>query len=122
MGAVHEFANEDNNISVAPLVVGAANLPNLIVSQVVAPAQAVIGQGFTMSYTVTNAGTGDVPPRQGTWLDNIYLSKDQFLDVSTDLYLGQVVHTGGLAMNQSYTVSETYNIPAESSGRTTFSC
>ncbi len=110
-GMVHEFANEDNNIAVAPLTVNAVPLPDLQVTSVTGPQQILVGQGFTVNYTVTNTGPGDVPAPQGTWYDSIYLSADKYLDVNSDIHLGDFVRRGGLASGASYSVSQSYSLP-----------
>ena len=64
-----------------------------------------LGETFALSYTVTNAGAGDVPATQSDWLERIYFSADQFLDPSADRYVDEIRHTGALAAGQSYTVT-----------------
>ncbi len=50
-------------------------LPDLVVSDVQAPATAVSGQTVTVSWKVTNAGPGKTLPGQ-TWRDGIYFALD----------------------------------------------
>ena len=45
---------------------------------------------------MTNLG-GDTVPTQPKWDDLIYLSRDEFLDLRADRYMGMNVHTDGLA-------------------------
>ena len=110
-GMVHEFADEDNNLAVAPLTVNPVPLPNLQVTTVTGPQQVMVGQGFTVNYTVQNTGLGDVPADEGIWTDSVYLSADQYLDVNSDIHLGDVQHIGGLAAGASYNVSKSYSLP-----------
>ncbi len=110
-GMVHEFANEDNNIAVAPMTVNPVPLPDLQVTSVTAPQQILVGQGFTVNYTVTNTGPGDVPAAQGTWVDSIYLSADKYLDVNSDIHLGDFQHLGGLVSGDSYSVTKSFSLP-----------
>ncbi len=70
-----------------------------------------MGQDFEITYTVTNLG-GDTVPTQPKWDDLIYLSRDEFLDLRADRYLGLNGHTGGLAAGSSYTLSKTFRAPA----------
>ncbi|WP_346949757.1 putative Ig domain-containing protein, partial [Dyella sp.] len=100
-GAVLEFQNEGNNVSSIALPITLATPPDLQVSLVSAPASVVAGQSFSVDYHVTNAG-GDTPSDQGQWNDLIYLSRDRFLDVNQDRYLGYLGHSGGLAAGGGY--------------------
>ena len=52
-----------------------------------------VGQAFSVTYTVSNIGSGPVPADEATWPDNIYLSLDQYLDVETAIFLGSIKHT-----------------------------
>ncbi|MCE5334113.1 MAG: tandem-95 repeat protein [Desulfobacteraceae bacterium] len=78
-----------------------------------APADALSGQPFSLTWTVQNDGdsTGD-----RKWYDTIYLSRDQVFDPLTDQYLGYQYHTGGLAKGESYTATSEFNVPAGLSG------
>ncbi|MCY2955084.1 MAG: hypothetical protein NTU53_24415 [Planctomycetota bacterium] len=111
MALVHEFAQENNNVLVSALTVTLANTPDLRVTDVAAPVHATVGKGFELTYQVTNLGQGLVPDRQNQWTDYIYLSRDKYLDVRSDPYVGSVTHTGALAVNQSYTVTQTWGLP-----------
>ena len=69
--------------------------PDLQVTSVIAagpdpsqPGHVQTGQNYTVTYTVTNAGAGDTPARQSSWVDWIFLSRDPILD-SGDTYLGR---------------------------------
>ena len=66
-----------------------------------------------MNYTVKNAGSSDTPASQSEWTDLIYLSRDTFLDLSVDRYLGSVDHTGGLASGASYQASQSVRTPSD---------
>jgi hypothetical protein len=85
--------------------VTAGPVADLAVSNVSAPATVTAGGTLPVSWTVTNNGadTGNVPI-----VDAVYLSFDQVFD-PTDLYLGSVTTTGGLAAGKSYTQSS--NLP-----------
>ena len=60
------------------------------------------GQAFDLSYTVVNTGGAGTPSSESEWDDYFYLSRDKFLDVRADRYLGYVRHTGGLDAGGSY--------------------
>ena len=57
------------------------------------------------SYTVTNQG-GDAPPTMQVWDDQVYLSRDKFLDPRAARYVGTVHHETGLAAGGSYTMND----------------
>lgn len=95
------FQGEGNNIARIALPITLATPPDLQVASVSAPDAVLAGQSFTVSYRVVNAG-GATPSDQTNWNDLIYLSKDRFLDVNQDRYLGYVQHNGGLAADGSY--------------------
>jgi YD repeat-containing protein len=122
LGRVGEYQGEGNNITAAPLSVILTIPPDLQVSSVTAvgpdpsrPDHVQTGQDYTITYTVTDAGAGDTPPRQGTWEDWIFLSRDPILD-NGDIYLGQETHSGGLKAGQSYTVTESFKATRNLSG------
>jgi hypothetical protein len=109
LARVGEYQGEGNNITSAFMPVILSTPPDLQVTAVNAqghvtsqPTHILTGSLFDVSYTVSNLGAGPTPPRQNTWRDQIYLSRDQFLDRNTDRYLGEVSHTGGLNPADSY--------------------
>ena len=109
--ALNEYAGTAPNATIVPLHVNPVPLPDLVVSSVTSDAHVLVGQQFSVTWTVTNVGAGAVPDLQSTWQDYIYLSLDQFLDVRSDPFLGSVQHVGALQPNGSYTVTRTYTVP-----------
>jgi hypothetical protein len=75
-----------------------ASRPALVASEVSGPASVTAGHDTTISWTVSNEGTG---PAQGTWVDSVWLSLDDTWDIG-DRLLGEVVRTGPLAPGDSY--------------------
>jgi len=57
------------------LVVAPLPLPDLVVSNVVAPTQVIAGSTFNVSYTVTNLGAGAT--LVDTWTDSVWLTRDK---------------------------------------------
>lgn len=100
-GAVLEFRDEGNNVASLALPITLATPPDLQVAQVTAPVSVIAGQKFDVDYSVLNAG-GSTPGGQTSWNDLIYLSRDRFLDVNQDRYLGYLSHSGGLAAGGTY--------------------
>lgn len=114
-GTVLEFQDEGNNVTSIDLPIVLATPPDLQVAEVTAPASVLAGQNFTVTYRVVNQG-GDTPSDQTSWNDLIYLSKDRFLDVNQDRYLGYIAHNGGLAASGSYGGSLTVTAPRNLEG------
>ncbi|RMG35700.1 MAG: LEPR-XLL domain-containing protein, partial [Gammaproteobacteria bacterium] len=111
-GAVREFQGEGNNTTAQAVTLSAYNPPNLQVTSLDASLRAVRGQAFDISYTVTNQG-GAVPFQQEKWDDLVYLSRDAFLDLKADRFLGSIRHVGGLGAGESYEVSRSYTVPTD---------
>ncbi len=110
MGYVHEFLDEGNDIIATPMDITRADTPDLVVSDVTPPTHAVVGRGFELTFEVTNAG-GVVPDTQTRWTDRIYLSRDEYLDIRSDHYVGSVTREGVLDAGESYAVTGTWNVP-----------
>ena len=85
-------------------------------TQVTIPQRVNVGQQLDVSWQVTNEGTGDTPARQDVWSDRVYLSRDEFLDLDADRYLGDYWHGGGLASGQSYSAQASFRVPNGFSG------
>lgn len=113
---VVENPNENNNDRFAAnaTVVSLTPVADLAVTVVDAPETAVSGRNLSIGWTVQNlnaAATGDV-----SWFDTLYLSLDQILDRTADLFLGYVEHLGGLGASGSYSQSVTFSIPGGVAG------
>jgi large repetitive protein len=89
-------SNETNNDLAVPIIV---TRPDLVPTNLTAPATAAHGQAINVSWTITNQGIG---PAAGGWADRLLLSSNSTFD-SGDVTLVQVGHTGGLAAGSSYT-------------------
>jgi RHS repeat-associated protein len=83
-------------------------IPDLVLSSVDAPAEAVSGQAFNLSWTVRNDGD---PTGNRYWYDAVYLSRDQYYDRYNDTYLGYKYHFGGLNTGGEYTANEDFTVP-----------
>ena len=113
---VMEFQDEGNNITAAPLEVVLSTPPDLEVTEVVVPERVTAGQNFDVQYTVTNTGSGPTPAKHNRWDDLIYLSRDEFLDLSSDRFLGHQLHSGVLAAGAGYDVTRTFKAPTDLDG------
>ncbi|MCM8597201.1 MAG: putative Ig domain-containing protein, partial [Candidatus Accumulibacter sp.] len=114
-GAVREFRDEGNNEASAALRVLLATPPDLQVAAVEAPANVLAGQTFTVHWQVVNAG-GDTPGDQSAWNDLVFLSRDRFLDLRQDHYLGYLAHDGRLAAGERYDAALTVSAPRDLAG------
>ena len=110
-GVVHEYQDEANNLTAEALPVTLAQPPDLQVTVLEVPPRATTGQEFDLTYEVTNLG-GATPSTQDRWDDLIYLSRDEFLDLAADRYLGFVEHEEGLAGSGKYIVDTSMPLPA----------
>ncbi|MCB1491569.1 MAG: hypothetical protein KDJ77_07195, partial [Rhodobiaceae bacterium] len=108
--AVREFRDEGDNLASAQIEIELAEGPNLIVSSLSVPDSHERGQLLHVSYSVSNTGGADTPASQSQWTDLVYLSRDENLDPTTDLYLGAFDHKTGLAAGDSYTIDHDFRI------------
>lgn len=82
--------------------------PDLVISGLQIPPDAVSGQTFDVAYTVTNEGTRDT--REDVWTDRFFLSRDPSLD-QQDLQFGEFQRRGLLAIGDSYTHTASVSLP-----------
>ena len=115
LNKVPEFYHECNNVQSIALPITYVTPPDLQVTQVGAPTKVIVGQNFEITYEVMNRG-GKTPIGQDSWVDKIYLSKDRFLDLEKDRYLGYVEHRGSLMAGASYQGKLTAKAPIELEG------
>src|SRR5207249_1014130 len=104
-------ANESNNLrSVAITVIA----PDLAITDTSSPADAVLGQPISFSWTVTNQGT---VPANADWRDRVYLSRDAVVD-GNDLVLVNEDESGQspLANGASYTSPHTLTLSGSLTG------
>jgi len=121
-GSVPEFQGEGNNLTAAFMPVTLTPPPDLEVTSLIArgpdpgrPGHVLSGQSFTVTYTVTNNGSGDTPDRQAIWDDRIYLSRDPYLS-DADVYFADDRHSGGLAAGASYSRTVALKAPRNMTG------
>jgi WD40 repeat protein/subtilase family serine protease len=96
--------NESNNRSQAIAIdLAVPPLPDLVVPQVVAPAQSYAGQSVRVRWRVENRGTRDIPAGERGFYDALYLSTDTTLD-SRDRFVGRRYFGGNLLPGEGYTV------------------
>jgi len=108
---VDEFGNqpetdETNNIIVSEAVgISMPPLPDLVVSEIVLPMEALSGQEIPISWTLTNQGDGAA---SGTWRDYVYFSTDDV--AGNDQYLGYFTFTDWVGAGESITRTQTITL------------
>jgi RHS repeat-associated protein len=82
---------------------------DLIVSNALVPAEALLSAPLSLSWTVTNQGTESI---SGSWYDGIYISDDAVLDASDYYISSQWTGYTSLVPNASYTATSTWTLPS----------
>ncbi|MCA9137966.1 MAG: hypothetical protein KDB00_14440, partial [Planctomycetales bacterium] len=111
-GAIAEYQQEGNNLIESALTVHPAAIPDLQTTAINVVNRAFVGQEIDVTYTVTNVGAA-TPLAQSIWKDLIYLSRDEYLDLQADRYLGAVDYRLGLGAGESYTKTTTVTLPED---------
>ncbi len=108
---VDQWPNGQFNLVYQPIYVNAIPLPDLVMSNVVAPDQEIAGSTFNVSYTVTNLGVG--PTLVDTWTDSIWLTRDKTRPIPAqgDILLTQVTHSGALGVLAGYDQTLSVTLP-----------
>jgi len=101
------FEDPHNNLNPAPVAVMYYE-PDLVVTNLVLPGDAMSGQTIPVTFTVANLGTRET--REDKWSDRVFLSRDPSLD-GRDLYLGQFDRQDILAIGDSYTAAVEVRLP-----------
>jgi hypothetical protein len=114
-GLVQEFRAEGNNEASTTLTLTPGTPADLQVAEVEAPASVLAGQPLTIAWRAVNVG-GDTPADQTRWNDLVYLSRDRFLDLEQDRYLGYVEHVGRLTGGSDYAARLEASTPADLAG------
>src|SRR3546814_357263 len=108
--------DEANNQGAIALDVGLADYADLEVGDVTVPAQTVADPArVTVGWTVTNVGTG--AGFTAGWTDRVIVSRDAVFGNGDDVVLGEFVHSGALAVGESYDASEELLLPPGFYGR-----
>src|SRR5262249_27562046 len=99
-----------NNTTVsAGLPVSLTPPPDLLVTTVTVPANAVEGAIVDVSWTVRNDGAGAA---NGSWVDRVYLQKAGN-PTAPKIEVGTFIYTGPLGVGVSYTRSEGIRLPTQ---------
>jgi subtilase family serine protease len=103
------FESNNTGFNPTPTYINLTPPPDLEVDSVIIPATALASRGLTINYRVTNYGATETP--NYNWMDAVYLSIDNQLDSSTDLFLGNSYHYGAIAAGDSYDASASFILP-----------
>jgi subtilase family serine protease len=107
-------SNEDNNWGgPASTTIVLPPPVDLIVTSVLPPSTALMGEPARFTYTVRNQGLNTA---NGRWVDALYLSPDDKWDI-TDELIGRVERAGPLAPNAEYTAELNADVPPVDPGR-----
>jgi len=85
-------AGVQNNTLARPIELALPPLPDLVVTDVSAPAVGTPGTTVSLSWSVSNAGT---QPAMGTWVEAVFLSDDAM--VGGDVLVGRFTRSGPIA-------------------------
>ncbi|MBN2473427.1 MAG: Ig-like domain-containing protein [Pirellulales bacterium] len=100
-------ADEQNNVGSRPIALSYPPLPDLTVSQIVAPSLAQPGMAIELSWTVANQGTAMA---SGPWREAVYLSSDEVL--GDDLLVATFSYDGPLdSIDPPVVRTETITVP-----------
>ncbi|MEX2646227.1 MAG: CARDB domain-containing protein, partial [Gaiellaceae bacterium] len=113
-GKVFEAGFEANNAGATPFPVLIERPPpsDLVVETIATSGSGETGTELTVSFTVRNkAGV----TAEGSWADAVYLSLDSAWDLG-DVLLGRAVHSGNVALGDSYSSQVTANLPPAKAG------
>ncbi|MHC4697930.1 MAG: CARDB domain-containing protein, partial [Planctomycetota bacterium] len=113
---VEEFfpAYEDNNDDAFEVLTIITEEPDLEVTLVDAPADGFSSQSIDVSWEIYNAGAGDT--LAGSFVDRVYLSFDEILDVQEDTPLGTFTYQGILPAAGGYFETQSVTLPSGISG------
>ncbi len=112
---VYEAGNENNNNSTVKQIAITRQTPDLQVVEVSGNSQTgLAAEPVTVNWKVKNFGSGQT--NVSFWYDAIYLSSDQNLGDSNDIYLGRVRRSNSLAVGDEYEASATFTAPLNAVG------
>jgi hypothetical protein len=106
---------EANNAAQTSIAIAAAPYPDLVVTNIVAPASGLPGQQVAVIWTTRNVGT---VPADGPWSDHLFLSTDNV--IGGDQFLTSVFFSGSLASGASITRTQQVTLPAFGTGNRYF--
>ena len=110
----YSSGNTNYDITFAATALG-QQLPDLVVSDIVAPATVSAGETIELVWTVTNHGAEDA---KGTWTDTVYLSDDE--NAGSDQTYGSFAFTGEIKAGKSIERRQTVTLAENLKGNRYF--
>ncbi|CCI03111.1 CARDB domain-containing protein [Microcystis aeruginosa] len=95
----------------ASLTIASDDLPDLVVSNIVAPTSTQSGKAIDITWTLKNQGNANA---SGTWTDYVYLSNDA--TIGNDQLLGSFSFTGVITVGSSIDRTQSIFLPLTLSG------
>ena len=111
------FESSDSNNTrqdATPLEMTKASAANLTAGVPVSDEEGVSGQTLRVDWTVSNMG--EATTNVSSWVDSVYLSRDQILDTSSDVFLGSITRRAALAQGEDYIEGGDLRIPLGADG------
>ncbi|MBY0468092.1 MAG: hypothetical protein K2Q07_03835, partial [Burkholderiaceae bacterium] len=120
--ALDEHPNDANNITARAITINPYPPADLVASNVSAPVQAVYGSEIEVRFKVTNNGVNLTD--KTNWVDSVWLARDKTRPTpglkdengnvigNGGIFIGSAVHTGVLAVGESYEAVIKVRIPA----------
>lgn len=102
-------ANENNNTLAQVMPISQTAPPDLQVTNLVGPSNAISELSYPVNWTVTNAGTGATT--EGTWLDRLYISSQSIFNINQAQVVASVYRNNNLAAGGSYVANTNITIP-----------
>ncbi|MCC8145044.1 MAG: PKD domain-containing protein [Bacteroidales bacterium] len=93
-------------------------LPDLQVTEIIPPDNFYSGQDITVRAQISNLGVANIVSK--SWVDALYLSFTEDLNLENAIFLGSKSKNGTLNQDESYNVEFTCRIPLEYYGRAYF--
>ncbi|HND55525.1 MAG TPA: CARDB domain-containing protein, partial [Pirellulaceae bacterium] len=116
-GAIDEYPNDENNDFASAFDVASLPPADLVVSDVVAPAQVIGGATIDVRFNVTNFGSA--PTDNSSWSDAVWLTRDRKRPDPRkgDVLLAATNHAGVLKVGDSYEQTFSVTIPGGLNGQ-----
>jgi hypothetical protein len=108
---------DNNNYKARPITILLTPPPDLVVTNMLAPAAESAGENYTVRWTVQNQGSGVTAEER--WTDSVFLASSPDLQAPNTraLLLGKIGHEGALGVGQSYTIEQTFLLSPSAEGQ-----
>jgi RHS repeat-associated protein len=111
-------SDENNNLASIPVNIAVPPLANLVVSNVATPVLFEQGKPVQFNWTLENIGDATAVGYNGSWIDYIYLSRDDIFGNGDDSLVASVTNTQSIApgatLDRSYNYTTTSQLIGQS--------